>query len=110
VTQLRSTKFHPVLYWTVILTTSTAGTTMSEFMDQTLKLGYAKGSLIPVTTLAIVLIVWRLSEKSLSVSNIQSTKAALFYWGAILVSNTLGPPWEISWRTTPVWVFCEGHC
>ncbi len=90
VAQLSSKKFHPVLYWTVILTTSTAGTTMSDFMDRTLGLGYAKGSLILVTCLAVVLAVWRFSEKSLSVSNIQTTKAELFYWVAILFSNTLG--------------------
>ncbi len=90
VSQLRSTKFHPTLYWTVILATSTAGTTMSDFMDRTLELGYANGSLILATGLIIVLSVWRISEKSLSVNNIQTTKAELFYWAAILVSNTLG--------------------
>jgi uncharacterized membrane-anchored protein len=90
IAQLMSNKFHPVLYWTVILTTSTAGTTMSDFMDRTLGLGYAKGSLILATCLVIVLAVWRISEKSLSVSNIQTTKAELFYWVAILFSNTLG--------------------
>jgi uncharacterized membrane-anchored protein len=90
VAQLMSKTFHPVLYWTVILTTSTAGTTMSDFMDRTLGLGYAKGSLILATCLVVVLIVWRFSEKSLSVSKIQTTKAELFYWVAILFSNTLG--------------------
>ena len=88
--QLLTSKFHPVLYWSVILTTSTAGTTMSDYMDRTLGLGYAKGSLILVTCLLVVLAVWRFSEKSLSVSNIQTTKAELFYWVAILFSNTLG--------------------
>lgn len=88
--QLRSDKFHPALYWTVILTTSTAGTTMSDFMDRTLGLGYAKGSLILITCLLVVLSAWRFSEKTLSVSNIQTTKAELFYWVAILFSNTLG--------------------
>ena len=88
--QLLTSKFHPVLYWLVILTTSTAGTTMSDYMDRTLGLGYAKGSLILVACLLIVLAVWRFSEKTLSVSNIQTTKAELFYWVAILFSNTLG--------------------
>jgi uncharacterized membrane-anchored protein len=88
--QLASRKFHPVLYWTVILTTSTAGTTMSDFMDRSLGLGYTKGTLILVGCLLTVLAVWRLSEKSLSVSNINSTKAEVFYWIAILFSNTLG--------------------
>ena len=90
VAQLRSSRFHPLLYWTVILTTSTAGTTMSDFMDRTLGLGYAKGSLILTTSLLRVLAAWRLSEKTLSVSNIQTTRAELFYWIAILFSNTLG--------------------
>ena len=90
IAQLKCKKFHPVLFWTVILTTSTAGTTMSDFMDRTLKFGYTKGSLILVTCLLMVLAVWRLSEKTLSVSNIRTTKAELFYWTAILFSNTLG--------------------
>ena len=90
VSQLRAKEFHPVLYWTVILTTSTAGTTMSDFMDRTLELGYAKGSLILVSLLLAVLAAWRWSQKSLSVSHIQTTRAELFYWAAILVSNTLG--------------------
>ena len=90
VAQLRSRRFHPALYWLVILTTSTAGTTMSDFMDRTLGLGYARGSLLLVTCLAIVLLLWRFTEKSLSVNNIETTRAELFYWIAILFSNTLG--------------------
>jgi uncharacterized membrane-anchored protein len=88
--QLKSSRFHPVLYWTVILTTSTAGTTMSDFMDRTLGLGYAKGSLILIACLLAVLAAWRFSEKTLSVATIQTVKAELFYWVAILFSNTLG--------------------
>jgi len=88
--QLVSSRFHPVLYWTVILATSTAGTTMSDYMDRTLGLGYAKGSLILIVGLLVVLAAWHQSEKTLSVSNIDTTRAELFYWLAILVSNTLG--------------------
>jgi uncharacterized membrane-anchored protein len=88
--QLISKKFHPVLYWSVILTTSTAGTTMSDYMDRTLGLGYANGSLILLTGLVIVLAIWHISEKTISVSNIQTIKVELFYWIAILFSNTLG--------------------
>jgi len=90
VAQLRSRRYHPILYWTVILTTSTAGTTMSDFMDRTLGLGYANGSLILVGCLAVVLVVWRLVEGTLSVDRIETTRAELFYWIAILFSNTLG--------------------
>ncbi|MES1196055.1 MAG: hypothetical protein ABUL58_03835 [Steroidobacter sp.] len=90
VIQLKASRFHPAPYWTVILATSTAGTTMSDFMDRTLDLGYAKGSLLLITLLLIILTIWRLSEKSLLVSNIHNVKAELFYWTAILLSNTLG--------------------
>lgn len=90
IAQLKSKKFHPFLFWTVILTTSTAGTTMSDFMDRTLGLGYAKGSLILIVCLLAVLAIWRISEKTLSVRHIQTTRAEIFYWTAILFSNTLG--------------------
>jgi len=90
IAQLMASKFNAVLYWTVILTTSTAGTTMSDFMDRTLGLGYANGSLILSVGLLLVLAIWQISEKTLSVSNIQTTRAEMFYWLAILFSNTLG--------------------
>ncbi len=90
ITQLLSKKFNPVLYWFVILMTSTAGTTVSDFMDRTLHLGYTAGSIILFSCLVIVLVIWRISEKSLSVNNIQTRKSETFYWIAILFSNTLG--------------------
>ncbi len=90
VTQLMSKKYHPLLYWTVILSTSTAGTTMSDYMDRTLGLGYAKGSLILMTILAAIFLYWRLSAHSFSVQNIRTFKVELLYWIAILFSNTLG--------------------
>ena len=90
VTQLRSKKYHPLLYWTVILSTSTAGTTMSDFMDRTLGLGYAKGSLVLITILTVIFVYWRLSDHSFSVSEIKTFKVELLYWTAILFSNTLG--------------------
>lgn len=88
--QLATKKYHPVIYWTVIVTTSTAGTTMSDYMDRTLELGYAKGSLILVSCLVVILAIWRYSEGTLSVNYIQTKKAEIFYWTAILFSNTLG--------------------
>lgn len=88
--QLAVKKFHPLLYWLVILSTSTAGTTMSDFMDRTLGLGYATGSAILMTTLVAVLTAWRRSVGTVSVNNITSRKAEVFYWTAILASNTLG--------------------
>jgi uncharacterized membrane-anchored protein len=88
--QLIAKKHNPILYWLVILSTSTAGTTMSDYMDRTLGLGYAAGSAILVTLLILILAIWRWSEKSLSVTNINTRKGESFYWTAILFSNTLG--------------------
>lgn len=90
IAQMSSKQFRPFLYWAVVLSTSTAGTTLSDYMDRTLELGYAKGSLILALGLAATLSVWRYTEKSLSVDNIRSPRAELFYWTAILFSNTLG--------------------
>ncbi|MDI1305663.1 MAG: hypothetical protein PSX42_12595 [bacterium] len=90
VIQLLSKEFNPIKYWLVILATSTAGTTISDFMDRSLGLGYAKGSLILFFLLVLTLTVWFLKEKSLSVTNVTSTRVELFYWTAILFSNTLG--------------------
>ncbi|WP_276135052.1 hypothetical protein [Polluticoccus soli] len=90
VAQLVAKRYIPPIYWLVILSTSTAGTTMSDYMDRTLGLGYAKGSALLVTLLVIILAIWRITQKSLSVTNIRSLKVELFYWAAILVSNTLG--------------------
>ena len=88
--QLASKKFHPVIYWLVIVSTSTAGTTMSDYMDRSVGLGYFKGSLILVSCLVLILALWRYSEGTLSVNYIQTKKAEVFYWTAILFSNTLG--------------------
>jgi len=88
--QLGSRSFHPFLYWGVILSTSTAGTAMSDYMDRTLGLGYAAGALILVTILISILALWALTIGSLSVSNIRMFRVELFYWTAILFSNTLG--------------------
>ncbi|MDI1255264.1 MAG: hypothetical protein PSV16_04105 [Flavobacterium sp.] len=88
--QICSKKYSPITYWLVIITTSTAGTTISDFMDRTLGLGYAKGSLILISMLICILLVWKATEKSLSVTAIKSVRSESFYWIAILVSNTLG--------------------
>lgn len=88
--QLGVSKYHPVIYWLVIVSTSTAGTTISDYMDRSLGLGYTIGSLILISCLIIVLALWRYSQGTLSVNNIRTRKAETFYWTAILFSNTLG--------------------
>jgi uncharacterized membrane-anchored protein len=89
--QLMAKRHHPWLYWLVILTTSTAGTTMSDWMDRTLGLGYLTGSLILIGILLVVLTYWRyFTPYSMSVTHVRSFKIELLYWTAILFSNTLG--------------------
>src|SRR5438552_3265578 len=89
-TQLSVKRYISVLFWSVIVATSTAGTTMSDYMDRTLHFGYVAGTVILLTCLLTVLALWYYSEKSLSVTNIKTFKGELFYWIAILFSNTLG--------------------
>lgn len=88
--QLRATKYNPLIYWFAILATSTAGTTISDYIDRSLKLGYALGSFILTIVLITILLLWKKSEKTLSVNQINSFRGEVFYWTAILVSNTLG--------------------
>ncbi len=88
--QLASTKHYAYLYWTVIIATSTAGTTMSDYMDRTLGLGYTKGAAILVSILLALLAAWKFTVGNVEVTNIQTRKAEVFYWMTILFSNTLG--------------------
>jgi uncharacterized membrane-anchored protein len=88
--QLASKRPRVWLYWMVILSTSTAGTTMSDYIDRTLHLGYALGSTILVTILIAMLALWRYTTGTLSVDRIEDRRAEVFYWITILFSNTLG--------------------
>jgi uncharacterized membrane-anchored protein len=88
--QLRARKFHPFLYWGVIVATTTVGTTMADFADRSLGVGYVGGSIILFTLLVIVLAVWRFAAGSISFSDIRTRKVEIFYWVTILCSNTLG--------------------
>lgn len=89
-TQLKVKKFHPVLYWTVIVSTSTAGTTMSDFLNRSAGLGYAKGALVLIICLAGVFAIWYRSGQTFCVDQIAGFNGELLYWTAILFSNTLG--------------------
>ena len=88
--QVRAKSFHPFLYWSVIVATTTAGTTMADYADRSLGIGYIGGSLPLFALLLLVLGSWRVATGSISVANITSPKAEVFYWTAILFSNTLG--------------------
>ena len=88
--QIKAKSFHRLLYWTVIVATTTLGTTMADFADRSLGIGYAGGSLILFTALLMILGLWRVSAGSISFRDIVSPKVEMFYWTTILFSNTLG--------------------
>ena len=89
-TQLSLKKYVPVVYWLVIIGTTTLGTEISDYIDRTLHLGYAWGSLVLVCGLIISLILWYRKYKSLEVYPISEKQKEIFYWVAILFSNSLG--------------------
>lgn len=88
--QLGARSFRPFLYWGVIVATTTAGTTMADFADRSLGIGYAGGSSILFVLLMASLYVWYRSAGSISVDTVTSPKIEMFYWAAILFSQTLG--------------------
>ncbi len=88
--QIAVKSFHPFLYWAVIVATTTAGTTMADFADRSLGIGYAGGSAILLALLITSLGVWYWSAGSVSVSTVASPRIEMFYWATILFSQTLG--------------------
>jgi uncharacterized membrane-anchored protein len=90
IAQVTSRSYHPLMYWAVIISTTTAGTTMSDYLDRTAGLGYIGGSLLLVAILISVLGIWRLALGSVSVNKIDNPKAEIFYWVTIIFYNTLG--------------------
>ena len=88
--QVAARSFHSFLYWAVIVATTTLGTTMADYADRSLGVGYIGGSLTLFVILMLVLGIWRYVEGTVSVNNITSRRAEIFYWTAILFSNTLG--------------------
>jgi uncharacterized membrane-anchored protein len=88
--QIRAPTFHPLLYWTTIVATTTVGTTLADFADRSLGIGYAGGTLLLLALLLASLFVWHRSLGSISVSTVSSPRAEGFYWVTIMFSQTLG--------------------
>jgi uncharacterized membrane-anchored protein len=88
--QIRARRFHPVLYWLTIIATTTVGTTMADFADRSLGIGYAGGSAILLALLLASLFVWHRAMGSISIETVASPKAEMFYWLTIMFSQTLG--------------------
>jgi len=88
--QIAAKRFHPFLFWAVIIATTTFGTTLADFVDRSLGIGYAGGASILFVLLITSLSTWRWSLGSVSVSDLTSRKAQMFYWVTIMFSQTLG--------------------
>jgi uncharacterized membrane-anchored protein len=83
-------KFHPAVYWTTIIATTTVGTTMADFADRSLGIGYAGGTAILLTLVLTSLVVWYRTLGSVALDSVSSPKAEVFYWVTIMFSQTLG--------------------
>ncbi|HEV2189258.1 MAG TPA: hypothetical protein VGR70_18760, partial [Stellaceae bacterium] len=88
--QILAKKFHPLLYWATIIASTTFGTTMADFADRSLGIGYAGGSTLLFVCLIAVLGLWYWSESTISVNTVSTPKVEAFYWAAITFSQTLG--------------------
>ncbi|MBI1198190.1 MAG: hypothetical protein GC203_10040 [Phenylobacterium sp.] len=88
--QVRARRFHPALYWLVVVTTTTVGTTVSDFFDRSLGLGYVASSAILFVAVLAVLAIWARTTGRIAADHIASGPNEVFYWLTILVSNTLG--------------------
>ncbi len=90
IVQVSAAKFHPVIYWVTIIATTTVGTTLADFADRSLGIGYAGGTAILLALLLASLFVWYRTLGSVAVDTVSSPKSEGFYWGTIMLSQTLG--------------------
>jgi uncharacterized membrane-anchored protein len=90
VLQIRARKFHPYLYWATIIASTTAGTTLADFADRSLGIGYAGGSALLLACVLGVLGLWYRSQGTVSVDTVNTPKVEAFYWATITFSQTLG--------------------
>ena len=90
IAQVYGKKFHPILYWTTIIATTTVGTTLADFTDRSLGIGYAGGTTILFTLLMASLFLWHRILGSVAIDTVSSPKAEIFYWVTIMFSQTLG--------------------
>ena len=88
--QISAKRFHPVIYWTTIIATTTVGTTLADFADRSLGIGYAGGSAILLALLMASLFTWYRALGSIAVATVSSPKSEMFYWITIMFSQTLG--------------------
>src|ERR1700755_223180 len=90
VAQIFAKRFHPTLYWATIVASTTFGTTLADFADRSLGIGYTGGSLLLLCCLLATLGLWQWSEGTVSVNTVSTPKVEAFYWATITFSQTLG--------------------
>jgi len=90
VAQIRAQQFHPFLYWITIIASTTVGTTLADFADRSLGIGYTGGSALLLALLLTSLLVWRLALGSVDIGSVSSPRSEFFYWLTIMFSQTLG--------------------
>jgi len=90
IAQIAAKKFHPLLYWTTIIASTTAGTTMADFADRSLGIGYMGGTTLLLGCVIACLVAWYWSEGTVSVDTVNTPKVEAFYWATITFSQTLG--------------------
>lgn len=90
IAQIKAKAFHPFLYWITIIATTTVGTTMADFTDRSLGIGYAGGSSLLLALLLASLLIWHRTLGSVSVDTVSSPRVEAFYWVTIMFSQTLG--------------------
>jgi uncharacterized membrane-anchored protein len=90
IAQIYAKRFHPFLYWATIIATTTLGTTLADFADRSLGIGYAGGTLLLLTLLLASLFTWYRTLGSVAINTVSSPKAEMFYWLTIIFSQTLG--------------------
>src|SRR5690349_18751759 len=88
--QIWAKKFHPFLYWLTIVATTTVGTTLADYCDRSLGIGYTGGSSILLILVIASLLTWRWSTGSISIETVNTPKVEIFYWVTIMFSQTLG--------------------
>jgi uncharacterized membrane-anchored protein len=90
IAQVFAKKFHPILYWVTIIATTTVGTTLADFVDRSLGIGYAGGTTILLILLFSSLFIWYRTLGSIAVDTVSTPKSEIFYWVTIMFSQTLG--------------------
>lgn len=88
--QIRATKFHPALYWSTIIASTTVGTTLADYVDRSLGIGYPGGSALLLALVVVSLLAWHRRLGTVDIASVSTPQAEIFYWLTLMASQTLG--------------------